>query len=884
MNRDAEILFHELADLSPEKRDSYFQERQIPADVRAEAEALLRFDLGVDHALTDNVAAYAEEVLRARFESKEYGECGPYRLGRLLGKGGMGSVYLAERADGEVEQRVAIKLLRFRSEEAAFQGRFLQERQILATLNHEGIARLLDAGHTGDGRPYLAMDYIEGTPIDQYAEALDLRKKLLLFIDVCEAVSYAHRNLIVHRDLKPSNILVDGTGRAKLLDFGIAKILEAGREQTQTADQLLTPEYASPEQIRGFGQTTSTDIYSLGAILYKLLTGRSPHALPSQTQQQLIAAICEKEPAPPGRLNPDLPRDLDFILGKALRKEPEERYPTVEGFAEDLRAFLEWRPVRARSANAWYRMRKFARRYWAPVAAAGVAIASLSIGFYIANHERIIAERRFGQLRQLSNQVFDLDTSIRDLPGSTTARQRLVSVSLEYLEGLAPEARGDLDLAEEIGRAYLRVAEVQGVPTNLNLGEFSKAEANLKKADGFIETVLAARPHSRAALLDSADIAQARMILAESEHRRQDALIQAQKAGRRLDALMRAGDPSEAERKAAARIYGNVALANMNLHQFDDAVRYARRGVDLARPDVSARNELTSSLSVLSNALRYQGDLDEGLQAIREARSAAEAMKYPNDTTRMFSLYGIYLREGLILGEDGGINLDRPEDAVAALKKAFDITEDIAAKDAKDFTSRSRVGTAARELGNILRHRDPQRAIEVYDVGIQRLGEIPNNLKARRDRAVLLANSSYALRGIRRGSEARKRIDDAFAILKETHDYPADKIALGSEVYTALCARADDYAEGGDGRHAVDIYEELLNKITASKPEPLTDLRDAALLSQFYAALAGLYRQTHDSARAENIDAQRREMWHYWDRKLPNNRFVLGQIAAAPVH
>jgi tetratricopeptide (TPR) repeat protein/predicted Ser/Thr protein kinase len=883
MNRDAEILFHELADLSPGERESYLRERQIPADVRAEAEALLRFDLGVDHALTDNVAAYAEQLLSARFEAKENGRCGPYRLGRLLGKGGMGSVYLAERADGEVEQRVAIKLLRFSGEEAAFQGRFLQERQILATLSHQGIARLLDAGHTGDGQPYLAMDYIDGMPIDRYAETLDLRKKLRLFIDVCEAVSYAHRNLIVHRDLKPSNILVDGTGRPKLLDFGIAKILDAGPEQTQTGDQLLTPEYASPEQIRGFGQTTSTDIYSLGAVLYKLLTGRSPHALPSQTREQMVAAICEKEPAPPGRLNPELPRDLDFILGKALRKEPDERYATVEGFAEDVRAFLEWRPVRARSGNAWYRMRKFARRYWAPVAAAGVAVAGLSVGFYIANHERVIAERRFGQLRQLSNKVFDLDTNIRDLPGSTAARQRLVSVSLEYLEGLAPEARGDLDLAEEIGRAYLRVAEVQGVPTNLNLGEFSKAEASLKKADGFIETVLASRPHSRAALLDSAAIAQARMILAESEHRRQDALVQARKAGQRLDALMRAGDPSQAERKTAARLYGNVALANVNLHQFDDAVRYARRGVDLARPSVSTRNELTGGLSVLSNALRSQGDLEGGLKAIREARSAAEAMKYPNDTTRMFSLYAIYFREGLILGEDGGINLDRPEEAVAALKKAFDITEDIAAKDPNDFASRSHVGAAARELGNILRHGDPQRAIEVYDAGIQRLGEIRNNLKARRDRAVLLANSSYALRRVRRGSEARKRIDDAFAILKETKDYPADKITLGSEVYTALCARADDYAEAGDGRHAVDIYEELLNKITASKPDTLADLRDATELSQFYAALAGLYRQTHDSAKAESINAQRREVWHYWDRKLPNNPFVLRQIAEVPV-
>jgi serine/threonine protein kinase len=879
LHRDVEILFHELVDLSPEQRENYLRERQLPSEVRAEVEELLRFDPEVDHELTNNVAAYAEQLLRTRFEAREGGRCGPYQLIRLLGSGGMGSVYLAERADGEVEQRVAIKLLRFSAQDAAFQDRFLQERQILARLNHPGIARLLDAGHASDGQPYLAMDYIDGSPIDQYAESLSLREKLLLFIDVCGAISYAHRNLIIHRDLKPSNILVDGSGHPKLLDFGIAKILDAGHEQTQAGDQLLTPEYASPEQIRGSAQTTSTDIYSLGAVLYKLLTGRSQHASPSQTRAELTAAICGKEPESPSRLNRELPRDLDFILGKALRKEPEERYASVEGFAEDLRAFLEWRPVRARSGNAWYRIRKFARRYWAPVTAGTVAVAGLSIGFYIANHERAIAERRFGQLRQLSSRIFDLDTSIRDLEGSTAARQRLVSVSLEYLEGLAPDARGDVDLAEEIGRGYLRVGEIQGVPTNLNLGEFDKAQASLKRADEFIETVLAARPGNRSALLDSADIAQSRMILADSEHRRQDALDQGRRAAERTEAAMRTGETSETERKAAARLYANVALAHLNQHSFDDAVRYARKAVDEVRTVGSAKYELTASLSVLSNALRSQGELEGGLKAIEEARAGAEAMKYPTQTQRGLNLYGIYLREGLILGEDGGVNLGRTEDAIAAFQKAFDVTQEMAAKDPKDYTSRSRQATAARELGNILRYSDPKRAIEVYDAGVQALGTTPNNLKAQRDRAVLLANSSYALRRAGRGSEARKRIDAALTILKEMHDYPADKIGLGRETYIVLRARAEDLAETGDRQHAMEIYQELVRKITASRPDPQNDLRDAAQISEFYAALGGLYRQLHDSSNAQGMDAQRRELWQAWNRKLPDNPFVLRQIA-----
>jgi len=204
MKDEVRLLFHEVVDLSPERRESYFRERQIPADVHAEVEALLRFDAGTNHVLTESVATCAGQLLDESEEATERRRCGPYRLLRLIGHGGMGSVYLAERADGEVEQRAAIKLLRYGGDDPAFRDRFLRERQILARLSHPAIGRLLDAGHTAGGQPYLAMDYIEGIPIDLYSEKLDLSGKLRLFRQVCDAVSYAHSNLIVHRDLKPS--------------------------------------------------------------------------------------------------------------------------------------------------------------------------------------------------------------------------------------------------------------------------------------------------------------------------------------------------------------------------------------------------------------------------------------------------------------------------------------------------------------------------------------------------------------------------------------------------------------------------------------------------------------------------------------------------------
>jgi serine/threonine protein kinase len=358
MKAEVENLFHALVDLSSEERSRYLTEHSVEAETRREVEQLLAFDTGASTLLERDVGIAVKKIL-PQIAANDY-RCGPFRLLSLLGRGGMGTVFLAERADGEVTQRAAIKLLSFTHDTASFRERFLQERQITATLNHPGIARLLDAGHTADGQPYLALEYIDGDPIDVFAEGLDLRGKLALFLRVCDAVSYAHRNLVVHRDLKPSNILVTRSGEPKLLDFGIAKILDAALQATQTAERMLTPEYASPEQARGAAQNTTTDIYSLGAILYKLLAGSSPHAAWAESRDAMLAAIRTEEPIPPSRIR-NVPRDLDFVAGKALRKEPEERYRSVEALADDVRAFLESRPVRARSGDAWYRVRKFVR-------------------------------------------------------------------------------------------------------------------------------------------------------------------------------------------------------------------------------------------------------------------------------------------------------------------------------------------------------------------------------------------------------------------------------------------------------------------------------------------------------------------------------------------
>ena len=350
MNATVRQLFHELADVPRAERERILAERQIAPELRAEVESLLSYDSSSGESLARRISQVTEEALRAG-DGPPSSYCGPYRLVRLLGFGGMGAVYLAERRDGEIEQRVAIKLLRVDADRPAWRDRFLRERQFLAYLNHSSIARVLDAGHTGDGRPYLVMEYVDGIPIDEYAAPLELRAQLALFLLVCDGVSHAHQHLIIHRDLKPSNILVDASGQPKLLDFGIAKLLDmtlnVTTDATQTVERLLTPDYASPEQLRGSIQTTTTDVYSLGVVLYKLLTGCSPHKPLSGTPSGNLGITRKTSITAPSRLNPKLSRDIDHILLKALRQEPKERYASVDAMASDVRAFLELRPVPA---------------------------------------------------------------------------------------------------------------------------------------------------------------------------------------------------------------------------------------------------------------------------------------------------------------------------------------------------------------------------------------------------------------------------------------------------------------------------------------------------------------------------------------------------------
>ena len=877
-------LFGEVDDLTPAERSLYFERHEVPPDLRTEVESLLQFDLP-DAPLAEVISREAEAVLESLDASPAPGlRCGPYRLQRLLGSGGVGDVFLAERADHQVQQHVAIKLLRRGVPRPSLRSRFLRERQILAGLQHPGIARLLDVGETADGRPYLVLDYIDGVPMDVYSRKLDLRGKLVLFLGVCDAVAYAHRNLIIHRDLKPSNILVDAAGQPKLLDFGIAKILAAATDQTATQERLLTPDYASPEQVRGAPQSTATDVYSLGAVLYQLLTGQSPHKFPECTAEAIDAAICTIDPQPASRLNPQLPADVDFILSKALRKEPEERYSSAEALAGDIRAFLEWRPVRARSGNAWYRTRKFVRRYRTLVAAACLTIAGLTVGLYAANRQRVITESRMAQLQQLSMQLLSFESQLAgERSSNLRLHNRIVATSIQYLESLRKEALLDKKLALEVGSAYLRFARIQGVPEWNQQGRYGEAEKNLSAAAEIDRTILAADPTNREALWQAANVAHDRAVIAFAERHPADVVAFSPKVVESFERLARLGNLTRREINGATYMYGDLAEVDIGLHRFQDAVRYARLGIDYSRNTSSVPGPRAQAFNMLAGALTDLGDFQGAQEAVREARRLWEQLlrdEGDNRYTRLI-LYQTRCREGLLLGEQGGVNLNRPREAALRLQEAFDALENAAQLDRDDYESRTTIGISGHYLGDLVRRTDPRRALKIYDHSLTRLREVPNDVTARRLEALLLAGSSYPARWMHRESDAGARIEAAFRLLRDTGDYPAAALQPGSEADVAVRALADHEAETGRISQAIRSYQELRRGLLASNPDARGDLLDAVSLTALDASLATLLRRSGAAGQAALLEAGNREIWRDWDRRLPRNSFVLRKLAAA---
>ena len=703
-------------------------------DLQAELESLLAAAEPQDTALDQQPAAQLLQAIDDHASRHWIGRrLGPYRLVALIARGGMGEVYRGERDDGQFEQRVAVKLMREDGDQQMLLARFNAERRILASLDHPNLAKLLDAGLTPDGEPYFVMELVDGIALDFYCEqhALALPQRLQLFRNVCLVVDYAHRQGVIHRDLKPANILVTPQGVVKLVDFGIAKRLGAtgdGSEATLTLQRVLTPDYASPEQVRGETLTPASDIYALGVVLYRLLARASPYGEATDSYA-LTRAICETEPPRPshavphgGRLRRQLRGDLDAMVLMALRKEPAHRYASAEALADDVFRHLEGLPVHARRGAWSYRAGRFVLRHRAMVGTALVANLALTAGIGIAAYEawqanvqRDRAERHFASVRKLTNTlILDVNNAIRNLPGSTRARQLVVQTSLNYLQQLSAELQGDAELQLELAGGYRQIADLQGRNAEASLGEPVAALASYERGIALAEPL-------------------------------------GQPARRR--------DPNfRAAQRELALLHGSRGALLTSVGRNDDGMAALRQGIaftdDLiaGEPDNTRLARLRATLyTELGSAQQHVGQHEAFLASTGTAAQQLEALlaREPADAIAANTLATTYgLRGMTLLGHD--LRADTAQLALQEYGKGAALLQRMADANPNDTKLTRTLAIQYHGMGrSLVRLKQPTKALELHRRAIAMLERLaqqePNSPQFNADRAGAAVRLSEAL-------------------------------------------------------------------------------------------------------------------------------------------
>jgi non-specific serine/threonine protein kinase/serine/threonine-protein kinase len=639
---------------------------------------------------------------------------GPYRVLRKIGHGGMGAVYLATRADAAFEKDVAIKIMRDGVRNDVLMRRFHDERRILATLDHPNIARLLDAGATADGLPYLVMDYVDGVPIDACCtqQGIGLPDRLRMFRQVCDAVQYAHQHLVIHRDIKPGNILVTGDGTPKLLDFGIAKLLDEHGEQSRTHTGLraFTLENASPEQVRGEPMHVTSDVYALGVLLYRLVTGQPPYGSAPLSDTALVRAVCDEPPMRPAdaaragtRIQVDA--ELEWVMLKALRKEPDRRYPSVAQFADDIRRLLEGLPVLAGPDSRRYRARKFLTRHWLAVSAGVLLALSLAGGVTAtwwqarrADEQRELAQQRLQVTRRLANSmIFEVNDALAD--GRTSARALLLTRASEQLDALAAAPADDPALAEELATAYHRLGDIFGQGGGANVGNRGAGLASHRKGLALRSALAEAAPDD---LQRRAQLVQSLMSTTYAEDEIAPSFAHARRAVSLAASLVEARPGDLAFSRLLGLAYYALGSQHRTLGETDRAFEQFALAAPLlarvyeAQPTARARRELGLTHKRLGAILVDQRRFDDALVHLRAAveLDTASLGESPRDPTRQRDLSQSNIQLGFALQSDGD-----PAGALAAYRRALTLREQLATDDPTSIQGRRDVASVLRYIG-----------------------------------------------------------------------------------------------------------------------------------------------------------------------------------------
>jgi len=831
-------IFNEAVELKRESRAEFLDGKTDgDAELRRAVEKLLVSD---ENAETfEGFALFTEK----EFSAKD--KFGNYKIVKKIGEGGMGAVYLAERVD--LKQRVALKIIRHGADSEIITRRFRREQEILAALEHPHIARLIDVGASGDGVPFLAMEYIEGEDLTTFSRRknLSVNERLILFRKICEAVAYAHSRLVVHRDLKPSNIIVNGEGEPKLLDFGISKLLDEAESETAgkgtvTSFGMLTPNYASPEQFRGETVSTATDVYSLGVILYELLTDALPYDVTNRRIDEVARIICETNPQKPSEavsrrqlgvgsstdrhqqptsenwraINPRLKNqtsknlrgDLDNILLKSLRKEPARRYSSVEQFSEDLRRHLAGLPVTARPDTFSYRAEKFISRNRVSVASAALVFLVLIVGVigiswqYIrAERERRLAEQRFNQVRELANNVvYKYHDGIANLQGSTEIRKMLVNDATQYLDNLSREdAGGDAGLQRELANAYVKLADVQGKTYYSNIGDTAGAIENYRKAVGILEK-LAASPN------------------AEVHAKAVDDLIVAyQTLGMMQSRIFAHADSVATQRKALRLVEEKAALA-----PDDGAVQYLLvRANGRYADSLREGGRFAEAIDIYRRTLTFNEDL---FRRAPDNENVEVAVAVLNDRIgRNLALRAIELKR---IGSSPEFYESLFTEAEVRLERMFDGFEKLVAAHPEKKKYRRDLSTAYGNLGMVYRETDRlEQSRQMLEEDWRRRETVAVKDAADRESQ---ADLSEALWYLAQTKAAQKQFDDAFADFKRAVEI-YDKLIVADSAnleFRALRFEAENHyadalRQGGDAPKALEIYQTAFERLKKDAPE-----------------------------------------------------------------
>lgn len=842
-----ESVFHACADKSPaEQRAILDAECGGNAAIRDAVEALLRADADGD-ALSATFQRSIASELRTYSDEQSAGlinaQLGPWRIVQLIGHGGMGVVYAGRRADDRFEKKVAIKVLRMGFVTPSDVERFRRERRILANLEHPNIARLIDGGEVMAGgveTPYIVMEFVDGQTITTYCESrqLDIRARIQLFMRVLDAVQYAHQHFVLHRDLTPSNIFVTATHEVKLLDFGIATLISADDGPSPVETRALTPEYSSPEQARGGKLSAATDVFSLGAVLYQLLTGRQPHVFRSSDPLEIIRAISDDPPEPP-KVN----EDLDNIVLKALQKEPERRYASVAQFADDLTRYLDGRAVLARPDSLAYRAKKFvARNRWA-VAGSALFAAAVILGVAGTAYQARRANMRADELRALAGQLlFQVHDSIATLPGATEARSVLVKTSVGALDRLTSDAGDNPEFLLDLAASYERLALLQGGPS-ANIGALDEAAASYRKAAD-IYARLPVRVVSQPEVMRKASACWTRLgsVLMNTGH-----LADAKPAmARAVEFAERARSTSGApsiELVDALRYSGDLAINSGNsaealpLYQKASSVMEELVALDPHNADFVRRLAVVSFRA--GEAEIGVGALSAGSRRIAQAVARIRALAKSDPKSPTFGReVGIM---AMSLANTAGIadhlNLGHPDEALAWARTALDEFTRLATSDPANARGQLDLAQAYALLGAALRESDPGGSLAAYEHMFAILDQLPAatrnsprnkvlRLRFEREHAAALTRADRSVRSV----PSLKRTLAAFQALGA--DFTDD---IG---FTLLeLARAED--RHGDTTAAMHDLERAITTLTGIVTVTLDarhGLSDALLLQSEWLA------------------------------------------------